>query len=250
MLNEPTTEKMKELRLAGMLEAWQRQQQDPKLSSLSFDERLGLLIDAEHDIRHNRKLERLLKEAELRISNASLEDVRASPVRGLDKPMLRQLASATWLDKHLNVLISGQTGVGKSYLACALGQMACRRARRVIYRRVPRLFDELALARADGTIARSLAKLARAELLVLDDFGISALKDAQRNDLLEVLEDRYDRASTVITSQLPTDKWHAYIGEPTLADAILDRVVHNAYRVHLKGPSGRKDQAVTEDSKG
>ncbi len=249
MLNEPTTEKMKELRLAGMLEAWQRQQQDPKLSSLSFDERLGLLIDAEHDIRHNRKLERLLKEAELRISNASVEDVRASPLRGLDKPMLRQLGSATWLDKHLNVLISGQTGVGKSYLACALGQMACRRARRVLYRRVPRLFDELALARADGTIARALAKLARAELLVLDDFGISALKDAQRNDLLEVLEDRYDRASTVITSQLPTEKWHAYIGDPTLADAILDRVVHNAYRVHLKGPSGRKDQAVTEDSK-
>ncbi len=249
MLNEPTTEKMKELRLAGMLEAWQRQQQDPKLSSLSFDERLGLLIDAEHDIRHNRKLERLLKEAELRISNASVEDVRASPLRGLDKPMLRQLGSATWLDKHLNVLISGQTGVGKSYLACALGQMACRRARRVLYRRVPRLFDELALARADGTIARALAKLARAELLVLDDFGISALKDAQRNDLLEVLEDRYDRASTVITSQLPTEKWHAYIGDPALADAILDRVVHNAYRVHLKGPSGRKDQAVTEDSK-
>lgn len=250
MLNEPTTEKMKELRLTGMLDAWQRQQQDPKLSSLSFDERLGLLIDAEHDIRHNRKLERLLKEAELRISNASVEDVRASPLRGLDKPMLRQLGSATWLDKHLNVLISGQTGVGKSYLACALGQMACRRARRVLYRRVPRLFDELALARADGTIARALARLARAELLVLDDFGISALKDAQRNDLLEVLEDRYDRASTVITSQLPTEKWHAYIGDPTLADAILDRVVHNAYRVHLKGPSGRKDQAVTEDSKG
>jgi DNA replication protein DnaC len=249
MLNEPTIDKMRDLRLAGMLEAWQRQQQDPKLSSLSFDERLAMLIDAEHDIRHNRKLTRLLKDAELRIPSASIEDVRTSPTRGLDKPMLRQLASATWLDKHLNVLVSGQTGVGKSYLACAFGQMACRRGHRVLYRRVPRLFDELSLAKADGTIARVLAKLARAELLVLDDFGISPMKDAQRNDLLEVLEDRYGRSSTVITSQLPIDKWHGYIGDPTLADAILDRVVHNAYRVQLKGPSGRKGETVMEDTK-
>ncbi len=249
MLNEPTTEKMKELRLAGMLEAWQRQRQDPKLASLGFDERLAMLIDAEHDVRHNRKLERLLKDAELRISNATIEDVRTSPMRGIEKSMLRQLSNTEWIDKHLNVLVCGQTGVGKSYLACALGQMACRRGRRVLYRRVPRLFDELALARADGTIARTLAKLARAELLVLDDFGITTMKDAQRTDLLEVLEDRYGRASTVVTSQLPTDKWHGYIADATLADAILDRIVHNAYRVQLKGPSGRKEQAVTEETK-
>ena len=249
MLNEPTTEKMRELRLAGMLEAWQRQRQDPKLASLSFDERLAMLIDAEHDIRHNRRLERLLKDAELRIPSATIEDVRTSATRGIEKSMLRQLSNTEWIDKHLNVLVCGQTGVGKSYLACALGQMACRRSRRVLYRRVPRLFDELALARADGTIARTLAKLARAELLVLDDFGITAMKDGQRTDLLEVLEERYGRASTVVTSQLPTDKWHAYIAEATLADAILDRIVHNAYRVQLKGPSGRKEQAVTEEIK-
>ncbi|MBK8938202.1 MAG: ATP-binding protein [Polyangiaceae bacterium] len=249
MLNEPTIDKMRELRLAGMLDAWQRQQQDAQLSSLSFDERLAMLIDAEHDIRHNRKLGRLLKEAELRIPNASIEDVRTSPTRGIDKPMQRQLASATWLQNHINVLICGQTGVGKSYLACALGQMACRRGHRVLYRRVPRLFDELALSRADGTIARVLGRLGRAELLVLDDFGISPLKDPHRTDLLEVLEDRYGRTSTVITSQLPLEKWHAYIGDPTVADAILDRVVHNAYRVQLKGPSGRKGEAVMEDSK-
>lgn len=248
MLNEPTIEKMRGLRLAGMLEAWHRQQQDPKLSSLSFDERLAMLVDAEHDVRHNRKLTRLLKDAELRLPAASMEDVRTAPARGLEKPMLRQLASPGWLDKHLNVLISGQTGVGKSYLACALGQMACRRGRRVLYRRVPRLFDELALARADGSIARLLGKLARAELLVLDDFGIGTLKDPQRNDLLEVVEDRYGRSSTVVTSQLPIEKWHGYIGDPTLADAILDRVVHNAYRVQLKGPSGRKNQDPTEES--
>lgn len=240
MLNEPTIEKMRELRLRAMADAWQRQQQDPKLSSLSFDERLGMLIDAEHDARHNRRLERLLKDAELRISNATLEDVHASPARGLDKPMLRQLASAVWIDKHLNVLVHGLTGVGKSYLACALGQTACRRGQRVLYRRVPRLFDELALARAEGTIARLLAKLAKAELLVLDDFGIGGLKDAQRQDLLEVLDDRYGRSSTVVTSQLAVDKWHAYLGDATLADAILDRVVHNGYKIHLKGPSGRK----------
>jgi DNA replication protein DnaC len=248
MMNEPTVEKMRDLRLAGMLEAWQRQQQDPGLSSLSFDERLAMLVDAEYDIRHNRKLARLLKDAELRIPNASTEDVRCSPTRGLDKPMLRQLANAGWIDKHINVLVAGQTGVGKSFLACALGQMACRRGRRVLYRRVPRLFDELALARADGTIARVMAKLAKAELLVLDDFGIGTLRDPQRNDLLEVLEDRYGRSSTVITSQLPIEKWHAYIGDATLADAILDRVVHNAYRVQLKGPSGRKNETRMEEA--
>jgi DNA replication protein DnaC len=249
MLNEPTIEKMRELRLAGMLEAWQRQQQEPKLASLSFDERLAMLVDAEHDIRHNRRLSRLLKDADLRIPNASIEDVRASPTRGIDKPMLRQLANVGWIENHLNVLVSGQTGVGKSYLACALGQMACRRGRRVLYRRVPRLFDEVALARVDGTIARLLAKLAKADLVVLDDFGISALKDPQRTDLLEILEDRYGRTSTVITSQLPIEKWHAYIGDATLADAILDRVVHNAYRVHLKGPSGRKNETRVEETK-
>ena len=245
MLNEPPADKMKELRLRAMLEAWHRQQNDPKLGSLGFDERLAMLIDAEHDARHNRRLVRLLKDADLRIPSASLEDVRASATRGLDKPMVRQLATPTWIDKHLNVLIVGLTGVGKSYLACALGQMACRRGLRVLYRRVPRLFDELALARADGTIARVLGKLARAELLILDDFGIGAIKDPQRNDLLEVCDDRYGRSSTVVTSQLAVEKWHAYLGDATMADAILDRVVHNAYRIQLKGPSGRKTAETT-----
>lgn len=246
MLNEPTIDKMRELRLAAMIDAWQRQQSDANLASLSFDERLAMLVDAEHDARHGRRIERLIKDADLRIPSATLEDVKTSTARGLDRSVVRQFMNDSWIEKHLNVLVTGQTGVGKSYLACALGQMACRRGHKVLYRRVPRLFDELALARADGTIARVLAKLARAELLVLDDFGIGTLKDSYRQDLLEVLEDRYGRTSTVFTSQLPVEKWHPYIGEATMADAILDRVVHNAFRIHLKGPSGRKTETSVE----
>jgi DNA replication protein DnaC len=232
------------MRLSAMAEAWAAQQKDATIGALSFDERLGLLIDAEHMSRDNRRLKRLLKDAELRIPNACMEDVKASPARGLEKAMVRQLGSCAWIGEHLNVLITGLTGVGKSYLASALGQAACRKGMRVVYRRVPRLFDELALARVDGSYARVLARLARAELLVLDDLGLSTPTESQRNDLLEVLEDRYGRASTVVTSQLEQKKWHEWIGEPTIADAILDRLVHNAYKIELAGPSGRKDKGA------
>lgn len=243
MLIEPTLEKLNALRLTAMSAAWIAQQKDPQIGALSFDERLTLLVDAEYMARDNRRIARLLKEAGLRIPNACVEDVRASPQRGLDKSMLRQLASCVWIGEHLNVLITGLTGVGKSYLASALGQAACRKGLRVAYRRLPRLFDELALARVDGTLARVLARLAKADLLILDDLGLGTLKEAQRHDLLEVLEDRYGRASTIITSQLEVKNWHEWIGEPTIADAILDRVVHNAYKLVLTGPSGRKEKA-------
>jgi len=246
MLMEPTLEKLNVLRLTAMAAAWIAQQRDPAFGALSFDERLTLLIDAEYMARDNRRIARLLKDAALRIPNACVEDVRASPQRGLDKAMLRQLASCVWISEHLNVLITGLTGVGKSYLASALGQAACRRGLRVAYRRLPRLFDELALARVDGTLARVLARLAKADLLILDDLGLGTLKEAQRHDLLEVLEDRYGRGSTVITSQLEVKKWHEWIGEPTIADAILDRVVHNAYKLALTGPSGRKEKAPAQ----
>jgi DNA replication protein DnaC len=165
----------------------------------------------------------------------------------VDKGMLRQLQSCAWVEQHLNVLVTGMTGTGKSYLACALGQSACRRGLRVIYRRVPRLFDELALAKADGSYARALAKIAKHELLILDDLGIGQLTETQRHDLLELLDDRYRHASTLVTSQLPTAQWHAWIGDPTLADAILDRLVHNAHKLTLKGPSRRKETAQPEN---
>lgn len=244
MLNEPTMEKLYEMRLSAMADAWAAQQQEPKLGALSFDERFALLVDAEHMARDNRRLARLLKDAELRIPSACIEDVKVSPTRGLDKAMVRQLGGCAWIGEHLNVLITGYTGVGKSYLASALGQAACRKGLRVSYRRMPRLFDELALARADGSYARVLARLAKAELLILDDLGLGTPKEQQRHDLLEVLEDRYGRASTIVTSQLEVKKWHEWIGDPTVADAILDRVVHNAYKVELAGPSGRKEQGT------
>ena len=245
MLNEPTLEKLHALRLRTMAETWQSQQRDATVGALSFDERFTLIVDAEYLARDNRRLARLLKDAELRIPNACLEDVDTSAARGADRGMIRQLASCTWIGEHLNVLVTGATGVGKSYLASALGQAACRRGLRVLYRRVPRLFDEIALARADGSYARLLARLAKAELLVLDDHGLGTPTEAHRHDLLEVLEDRYGRSSTVVTSQLPVNKWHEWIGDPTVADAVLDRLVHNAYKLDLKGPSKRKEKTTT-----
>lgn len=244
MLNEPTMEKLYGMRLAVMAETWAAQQRDAKIGALSFDERFALLVDAEHMARDNRRLSRLLKEAELRIPNACIEDVKVSPARGIEKAMARQLGSCAWIGEHLNVLITGVTGVGKSYLASALGHAACRKGLRVAYRRMPRLFDELALARADGSYARVLARLAKADLLIIDDLGLGTPKEQQRHDLLEVLEDRYGRASTVVTSQLAIKKWHEWIGDPTVADAILDRLVHNAYKVELTGPSGRKENGT------
>ncbi|MDO9352272.1 MAG: IS21-like element helper ATPase IstB, partial [Solirubrobacteraceae bacterium] len=208
MLNEPTLQKLHELRLSAMAETWQAQSRDAKTGELGFDERFALLVDAEHGARDNRKLTRLLKEADLRIPGACLEDVDTSTGRGIERATLRQLGSCTWVNEHLNVLVMGATGVGKSYLASALGQAACRRRFRVSYRRMPRLFDELALARADGSYARALARLAKADVLILDDLGLGSLSEPQRHDLLEVMEDRYGKSATVVTSQLPLAKWH------------------------------------------
>ena len=243
MLNEPTMDKLLALRLATMASAWAEQQKDPKAGALDFDERFGLLVDAEYLARDNRKVTRLLKAAKLRLSSASMEDVKTSSKKGLDRGTCNQLASCRWIGEHLNVLVSGAAGVGKSYLACAMGQAACRRGHRVFYYRLPRLFEELALAKADGTYTKQLARIAKADVLILDDLGIGTIRDAQRHDLLEVLDDRYGERSTVVTSQLPIEKWHDWLGEPTVADAILDRLVHNAYKLTLRGPSGRKEES-------
>lgn len=248
MLREPTMEKLYAMRLAVMATAWQEQEREPKLRELDFGERFGLLVDAEHRARDNRRLARLLKQADLRIGDACMEDLKTGPGRGLPTTTVRQLATGAWLGERLNVLVTGATGVGKSYLACALGQMTCRQGMKVLYRRVPRLFEELRIARAEGSYARKLMKMAKVDLLILDDLGLGHLEEVQRHDLLEVLEDRYGKVSTVVTSQLPVGKWHEWIGDPTLADAILDRLVHNAYKVQLKGPSRRKGEN-TEDMK-
>ncbi len=236
-----TLERLHTLRLGAMADAYRAQQQDAPTATLGFDERFSMLVDAEHLFRGNRALARRLKDAKLRVPQACLEDLDPSPRRGLDRALVRQLATGRWIAEHQHVLITGATGVGKTYLACALGQQACRQGFRALYRRVPRLFDELALAHADGSYTTLLARLARIDVLVLDDWGLAPLKESQRQDLLEVLEDRDGSRSTVITSQLPREQWHDYLGEPTVADAILDRVVHRAFPVALTGPSRRKE---------
>lgn len=245
MLNQPTIDKLHALRLSVMAEAWTAQAKNAQISALSFDERFGLIIDAEYMARDNRRIGRLLRDAQLRYPTACIEDIEPSASRGLDKAQVRQYTRGTWLADHLNMILSGKTGVGKSYIACAFGQDACRKGHRVLYQRVPRLFDELALARADGSYAKLLAKLAKVEMLILDDWGIGSLKESQRNDLFEVIEDRYGRSSTVITCQLPIDKWHQWIGDPTIADAILDRLVRNAYKVELTGVTRRPEAPKT-----
>lgn len=242
MLTEPTVEKMKQLRLLAMAQAWLEQQKNSDVAQLSFDERLGLLVDAEWMQRENRRLTRALKEAKLKLSQACVEDIDYSPRRELDRAVIRQLASCRWVEEHQNVVVSGMTGTGKTYLACALAQQACRKGYRVLYRRAPRLLDELALARADGSYVRLLLKLARVDLLVLDDWGLTPLRDQDRRDVLEVIDDRYATRSTIITSQLPPSKWHDYLGDPSCADAICDRLLHNAHRLLLKGPSRRKEK--------
>lgn len=241
MLTEPTIDKLRALDLHGMASAWIEQQKQPDLTRLSFDERFGLLVDVEWDRRQNKRLERRLKEAKLKFSSACLENVDYPPRRELDKAAVRQLASCQWIEQHHNLVISGKTGTGKTYLACAFAQQACRKGYRTCYRRAPRLFHELALARADGTYVRLLGKLARFDLLVVDDWGLAPLADEERRDFLEVVEDRSETRSTILTSQLPIEKWHDHVADPTIADALCDRLLHNAYRLVLKGPSRRKE---------
>lgn len=247
MLNEPTIEKLKALGLDAMAAAWLEQQQRPDVVALGFDERFGLLVDTEQTYRENKRLDRRLKEAKLRLGQACIEDIDYPPRRELDRAVIRQLATCRWIDEHLNVLVTGLAGTGKTYVACALAQQACRKGYRVLYRRASRLFQELALAHADGSWARLLAKLARADVLVVDDFALGPIREQERQDLLEVLEDRQGLRSTIVTSQVPVKDWHDYLGEPTVADAILERLVHAAHRIALKGPSRRKTDTTGQE---
>jgi DNA replication protein DnaC len=243
MLTQPTLEQLHELRLHALAQAWQAQHEDPSTDDLSFDDRLALLVEAEWMDRQNKRLSRLLREAKLRIAGACLEDIEYAKERKLDRALMRQLATGRWIEAHHNVVITGATGVGKTYVACALAQQACRRGHRVLYRRMPRLFDELTLARADGTYAKLLARFARTDVLVLDDWGLAPVQDVERRDLLEIMEDRHGLRATIWTSQLPVAKWHDHLGDPTVADAICDRLLHNAHRIVLQGPSRRKEEA-------
>ena len=245
MLTEQTMEKLKGLRLDVFAAAWAEQQKSPEHVSLSFDERLGLLVDAECLQRENRRLDRLLREAKLRLGEACIENIDYGPKRELDKAVVRQLATCRWVKEHHAVLISGSTGTGKTYLACALAQQACRQGHSALYRRAPRRFDELALARADGTYARLLAKIARIEVLVIDDWGLAQPREPEKHDLLEVLEDRCGNRATIMTSQVDPKHWHQLLGEPTLADAIVDRIINRAHKIALKGPTKRKDATIT-----
>jgi len=240
MLKEPTIEKLHALRLRIMAAAWLEQDKSPDTLALPFDDRLALLVDAEALARDNKRLGKNLRDAKLRIANACIEGIEFSRERQLEKPTVRQLATCRWVSEHQTVLVTGATGTGKSYFGCALAHEACRKGFRALYRRVPRLFDELRLARADGTYSRLLARIAKIDVLVLDDFAIAPLTDESRRDLLEILEDRYGLRATVITSQLKHDRWHDYLADPTVADAICDRVLHGAHKIALAGPSRRK----------
>jgi len=241
MLTHPTMEKLNTLKLTGMVKALTEQQQMAEVDSLGFEERLGLLVDREATERENRKLGTRLKKAKLRQS-ASIEDLDFRKARGMDKALILSLAACAWIAKGANVLICGPTGVGKSYLACALAHKACLEGYTALYLRLPRLFEELRLAKADGRYGKLMLSYAKADLLVLDDWGLTPMSDPQRRDLLELMEDRYGLKSTIITSQLPVTAWHEAIGDPTLADAILDRIVHNAHKIEMKGESMRKNR--------
>ena len=239
MLTHPTIERLITLGLAGMAKALEEQRRLPDVAALSFEERLALLVDRESIERENKRLTSRLKFAGLR-QNAVVEDVDMKAARGLDKALFAKLVVGDWIDQHQNLIIVGKTGLGKSWLACALGHKACRDDRSVIYHRVPRLFDALALARGDGRHARLLKSIARTQLLILDDWGLANVSAEQGRDLLEILDDRQGRGATIVTSQVEVKHWHEMIANPTVADAILDRLVHNAHRLDLAGESLRK----------
>lgn len=240
MLNQPTLEKLRALKLIGMANAFQEQLEKP-LPDLDFESRLGMLVDQEWLIRENRRLQRRLHQARLQQS-ACIEDIDYEKPRGLVKAKILELSRSQWLQQHLNLLITGPTGCGKTYVACALAHRACLDGYTSRYYRLPRLWEELKIAKANGTYSNWLAQLAKIDVLILDDWGLVTPDVERRQDLLEILDDRYQKRSTIVTSQVPTTLWHEHLNDATLADAILDRLLHNAIRFELKGDSMRKNQ--------
>lgn len=242
MLTHPTLDKLQTLRLTGMYQALVEQLQMPDLAPFTFEERLGLLVDRELTERDNRRLTTRLRQAKLR-QTACIEDIDYRHPRGLDKPLMARLVTCQWVRDHQNVLIIGPTGIGKTWLSCALGHQACRHGLSTLYLRLPRFLQELPIAKGDGRYGKLLTTLAKTDVLILDDWALAPLSEDNRRDILEIVEERHERRATMITSQLPVEHWHDALGDPTLADAILDRLVHNAYKITLHGESMRKRPA-------
>jgi DNA replication protein DnaC len=242
MLMNPTLDNMRTLKLFGMLKALEAQSEIKEIEGLSFEDRLGLLVDAELLARENKQLQSRMKTANLRLS-ASIEDLDVQTSRGLDRSTVAALSTCDWIKRTRNLLVTGPTGAGKTYASCAIAQKACRAGYTVVYERATKLFHDLALAKASGRYYNILSSLAKKDLIVIDDFALAPLTDEQRRDLLEIVEDRYNRKSTLIASQIPVDHWHDIIGDPTIADAILDRLVHNAHKLCLKAKVSKRKES-------
>jgi DNA replication protein DnaC len=240
MFNQMTIDKLNMMKLYGMALAFSEQIETLRYNELSFEERFGMITDKEMSYRENRKLKNLLKKARLRYPHACIEDIDFKVNRGISREQIMSLSRNEWIQRHQNVIIAGATGVGKTYIACALGNSACRAGISAQYFRLPQLLEEFSIARSDGSYGKMLTRVARIKLLIIDDWGFALLADKERRILLDILEDRYDISSTVISSQLPVEKWHDNIGDPTVADAICDRLIHNAHRIKLTGESMRK----------
>lgn len=249
MLIQATVEKMNAMKLSAMAEAFERQLASSEYAELSFEERVGLMVDTEWTARENRKLARRLRGAKMRHA-ACIEDINFKAPRGLNRQQVLTLGSCAWVGARHNVIVIGPTGIGKSYLSCAFVERACRKGFNAQYARAPRLLHELAVGRGDGSYTRLLARLAKLDLLAIDDWLLAPLKEPERRDLMEVIEDRAERASTLIASQLPIKDWHAVIGDPNQADALCDRLLHNAHRFELKGPSMRQTRTAPKDREG
>jgi len=230
------------MKLNGMAKAFEEQLKSVDYENLSFEERMAILVEREATERENRRLDARLKKARLR-QQACMEDVDYRHPRGLDKSLLQSFASCRWIRDHLNIIVTGPTGAGKSYIGCALGHRACLEGYGVLYFRAPRLFQELALAKGDGRYVKMMNTIAKSQVLIIDDWGLSALTEGEQRDLLEILDDRHNINSTIMCGQLPVEHWHEILANPTLADAIMDRLVHNAYKINLKGESMRKKKS-------